>query len=48
MKATGDVEVMVNVTDGTMIMTTMDMWNYEQHLAVGKLEDRTHSTAHVQ
>jgi len=48
MKATGDVEVMVNVRDGTMIVTTMDMWNFEQHLAVSKLEDRCHSTAHVQ
>jgi hypothetical protein len=48
MKATGDVEVMVNVTDGTMIVTIMDMWNFEQHLAVSKLEDRSHSAAHVQ
>jgi hypothetical protein len=48
MKATGDVEVMVDVTDGTMIMTTMDMWNFEQHLAVSRLEDGSHSTARVQ
>jgi phenylpropionate dioxygenase-like ring-hydroxylating dioxygenase large terminal subunit len=48
MKATGDVEVMVNVRDGTMIVTTMDMWNFEQHLAVSKLEDKSHNTAHVQ
>ena len=38
----------VKVRYSTMIVTTVDVWTFEQHLALSKLEDRSHSTAHVQ